>query len=167
MSGGSMSDIDLEGIDMVLANSTYPMANSLTYSMANDSTYSVDNSTHSMAHRIRMRASLPSQPLVVSKKSSPTAIQPIFIVDLEDSRPDSGMWDGTGTYSRPDSGMWDDERDCGAATVLQSRIALGPYKKAIEKTGSILCSSAVESELNGFSLNERADIPEEDAEESD
>ncbi|KAJ7585394.1 hypothetical protein C8J56DRAFT_122859 [Mycena floridula] len=57
--GSSMSDIDLEVIDMVLANLTHPMANGSTYSIANDS-YSIANFTHpianpAIANRIRMR----------------------------------------------------------------------------------------------------------------
>ncbi|KAJ7585382.1 hypothetical protein C8J56DRAFT_1165823 [Mycena floridula] len=51
--GSSMSDIDLEVIDMVLANSTHPIANSSTFSIAN---FTDPIANPAIANRIRLRA---------------------------------------------------------------------------------------------------------------
>ena len=111
ISGGSQSSIDLSDVNILLANSTHPTAevdrNPVRARARGNghrrrfSQAKARMSRSSVYETIEEEIPTPLSQSVNSKKSSPTAIQPVYIVDPDDPTSDN---------SRPSSNFWDDDR---------------------------------------------------------
>ncbi|KAF8814601.1 hypothetical protein BYT27DRAFT_7249906 [Phlegmacium glaucopus] len=109
-SGGSQSSIDLSQINIALSNATHPMstvarnrARARARGTGHRRRYSKSHISRSSVYETieeeMSNASSPAQSLL-SKKSSPTTRQPVFIVDS----------DTASIHSKPEESTWDDER---------------------------------------------------------
>ncbi|KAF9457373.1 hypothetical protein BDZ94DRAFT_1175700 [Collybia nuda] len=107
MSEGSQSSIDLSHVNMILANATHPMTTTARQRVRARArghghrrrASQARASRSSVYETIQEEMSSPD-PSPMSKKSSPTVCQPIFIVE-----PDTASMD-----SPPGQSIWDDER---------------------------------------------------------
>ena len=119
-SGGSQSSIDLSQIDFAFSNATHPMstvarnrARARARGTGHRRRYSKSHISRSSVYETieeeMSNASSPAKSLL-SKKSSPTTRQPVFIVDS----------DTASVHSKPEE-SWDDER---GITTLRKYYAL-------------------------------------------
>ena len=118
ISGGSQSSIDLSQIDFALSNATHPMhtigRNRRARGTGHRRRYSKSHISRSSVYETieeeMSNASSPANSLL-SKKSSPTTRQPVFVVDS----------DTVSIHSKPDESTWDDEH---GITTLRKYYAL-------------------------------------------
>lgn len=118
-SGGSQSSIDLSQIDFALSNATHPLSTvartrARTRGTGHRRRYSKSHISRSSVYEtIEEERSNPSSPAqsLLSKKSSPTTRQPVFIVDS----------DTVSIHSKPEESTWDDEH---GITTLRKYYAL-------------------------------------------
>ena len=120
-SGGSQSSIDLSQIDFALSNVTHPMptvgrnrARARARGTGHRRRYSKSHisrtSVYETIEEEMSNASSPAKSLL-SKKSSPTTRQPVFVVDS----------DTVSIHSKPEESTWDDEH---GITTLRKYYAL-------------------------------------------
>ena len=121
ISGGSQSSIDLSQIDFALSNATYPMpavgrnrprarARGTGHRRRYSKSHISRSSVYETIEEEMSNASSPAHSLL-SKKSSPTTRQPVFVVDS----------DTVSIHSKPEESTWDDER---GITTLRKYYAL-------------------------------------------
>ena len=122
ISGESQSSIDLSQIDFALSNATHPMptvgrnrARARARGTGHRRRYSKSHISRSSVYETieeeMSNASLSPAHSLLSKKSTPTTRQPVFVVDS----------DTVSIHSKPEESTWDDER---GITTLRKYYAL-------------------------------------------